>query len=83
MSGAGTELAQWLTTLFSIQPPFDFSKSHKWTKWICTFERFCRASNLAASSKDSRVNTLIYCMGDEADDVLRGLKLSDADLHLY
>lgn len=25
------------------------------------------------------MNTLIYCMGDEADDVLRGLKLSDAD----
>lgn len=48
-----------------------------------TFERFRKASNLAASSKDNHVNTLIYCMGDEADNVLRGLKLNDADLHLY
>ena len=29
------------------------------------------------------MNTLIYCMGDDADDVLRGLKLSATDQHVY
>lgn len=70
---------------FSIQPPepFDFSKPHEWTRWVRRFERFRQASNLSASSEENQVNTLIYCMGDEADDVLRGLKLSDADQRDY
>lgn len=70
---------------FNIQPPepFDFGKPLEWTKWIRRFERFRQASNLTTNSEESQVNTLIYCMGDEADDVLRGLKLSDADLRNY
>lgn len=82
------ELAQRLTNrahTFSILPPeaFDFSKPHEWIKWIWRFERFHQASNLSSSSEDNQENTLIYCMGDEADDVLRGLKLDDADQHCY
>lgn len=38
-----------------------------------------QASNLSTSSEETQVNTLIYCMGDEADDVLRGLKLTEAE----
>lgn len=70
---------------FTIQPPepFHFGKPLEWTKWIRRFERFRQASNLTTNSEESQVNTLIYCMGDEADDVLRGLKLSDADLRNY
>lgn len=70
---------------FSIQPPepFDFSKPHEWTKWIRRFERFRQASNLSTSSEENQVNTLIYCMGDEADDVLRGSKLTDAEKQQY
>lgn len=66
---------------FSIQPPdpFDFGKPHEWPKWIRRFERFRQASNLTSSSQENQVNTLMYCMGDDADDVLKGLKLSAAD----
>ncbi|XP_014877529.1 uncharacterized protein LOC106939594 [Poecilia latipinna] len=70
---------------FSIQPPesFDFTKPQEWAKWIRRFERFRLASNLNSSSEENQVNTLIYCMGDEADDVLRGLALPDADRNTY
>lgn len=83
-SGEGASVSRMANTpvaTFSIQPPepFDFSKPHEWTKWIRRFERFRQASNLTASSEENQVNTLIYCMGDKADNVLRGLKLSDAD----
>jgi len=84
--GAGvSNMANPPGATFSIQPPepFDFSKPHEWTKWIRRFERFRQASNLTASSEENQVNTLIYCMGDEADDVLRGLNLSDADQRKY
>lgn len=70
---------------FTIQPPepFDFSKPLQWEKWIRRFERFRLASNLHLSSEANQVNTLIYCMGDEADDILRGQALSDAERHQY
>lgn len=70
---------------FSIQPPeaFDFSKPQDWERWIRRFERFRLASNLHLSSQANQVNTLIYCMGDEADDILRGQALSDAERQQY
>ena len=70
---------------FNIQPPesFDFSRPQEWDKWIRRFERFRLASNLNSSSEDNQVNTLIYCMGDEADDILRGLTLSADQRHTY
>ncbi|KAK9543155.1 hypothetical protein VZT92_000952 [Zoarces viviparus] len=87
-SGEGANVSRMASArgaTFSIQlpEPFDFSKPHEWTKWIRRFERFRQASNLTASSEENQVNTLIYCMGDEADDVIRGLKLSDADQRHY
>lgn len=85
VGGGVSRMANTPSATFSIQPPepFDFSKPHEWTKWIRRFERFCQASNLSANSEENQVNTLIYCMGDEADDVLRGLKLGDADQRQY
>ena len=73
---AGPVIAAGPCATFNIQPPesFDFSKPQEWDKWIRRFERFRLASNLHASSDENQVNTLIYCMGDEADDILLGLK---------
>lgn len=62
---------------------FDFSKPQEWAKWIRRFERFHLASNLNASSEENQVNTLIYCMGDETDNVLRGLNLSEDQRETY
>ncbi|KAJ7986631.1 hypothetical protein DPEC_G00341880 [Dallia pectoralis] len=70
---------------FTIQPPeaFEFSKPQQWEKWIRRFERFRLASNLHLSSEANQVNTLIYCMGDEADDILRGQALTDVQRQQY
>lgn len=70
---------------FTIQPPepFDFTKPQDWERWIRRFERFRLASNLHISSEANQVNALIYCMGDEADDILRGQALSEAERQQY
>ncbi len=47
-----------------------FLNLQEWAKWIRMFERFRSASNLNENSDENQVNTLIYCMGDEADDIL-------------
>lgn len=55
----------------------------EWERWIRRFERFRLASNLHLSTDATQVNTLIYCMGDEADDILRGQDLTDAQRQQY
>lgn len=70
---------------FTIKPqdPFDSTKPQEWEKWIRRFERFRVASNMNESSKANQVNTFVYCMGDEADNVLRGLILTREQREQY
>ena len=72
-------------TAFRVSPPeaFDFSKPDSWPKWIWRFERFCQASGLDTKGQESQVNTLIYTMGDKADDILFSFGLSDEDQKKY
>ena len=64
---------------FQISPPqsFNFAQPDEWPRWIRRFERFREASGLKSKEQASQVNTLVYCMGDEADDILSSLGLSD------
>lgn len=73
------------TATFTINPPdpFDFSRPEELEKWIRWFKRFTLVSNLNSSFDINQVNTLVYCMGDEADDVLRGLNLTNQQRQQY
>lgn len=64
-----------------ITPPdgFDFSNSANWPKWIRRFERFRIASGLIDKPEEYQVNSLLYMLGDAADDILSVLPLSEAD----
>ena len=69
------------TPSYQIAPPseMDFSKPEEWAKWIRRFERFRQASGLSTKAETDQVNTLVYSMGDEADDILQSLSLNDED----
>ena len=54
--------------------PFDFTTPDEWPKWSRRFQRFRIASGLASGDEETQVNTLIYCMGDKADDILRSFQ---------
>ena len=62
---------------------FDFANPEEWPKWLWRFERFRQASGLTEKSEEAQVNTLMYCMGDRADDILRSFKLSEEDSKKY
>ncbi len=49
---------------------FNFTKPYEWAKWKKIFEQYRQASNLATDSELRPVNTLLYCMGDQAEEVL-------------
>ena len=67
------------------QPPesFNFRKPDEWPCWRKRFEQFCIASGLAAEEEECQVNTLLYCLGDDAEDVLRSTNISEADGKKY
>ena len=62
---------------------FDFTRPQEWEKWIQRFERFRIASGLVDQPQKSQVNSLIYCMGSEADDILDSLNLSAEQKQVY
>ena len=68
-----------------MSPPgsYNLSQPQEWLKWIRCFEKFRTVSELAAKDKEAQVNMLTYTMGDEADDILRLIKLSKADAKKY
>ena len=69
---------------FQVQPPEKFTfKPEDWSKWIRRFERFRIASGLEKKSEESQVNTLIYSMGNEADDIVQSLGLTSEDRKKY
>ena len=70
-----------MATPFQVAPPepFNFSRPNEWTKWIRWFEGYKSASGLEEKSPEAQVNTLIYTMGAEADDIFQSFDLSDED----
>ena len=70
---------------YQVQPPepFSFSRPNEWPKWARRFERFRVASGLVSKGEEVQVNTLLYAMGDDTDDILRSFQLSAADQKKY
>ena len=62
---------------------FNFNHPEEWPRWIRKFERFRLASGLSEKEEASQVNALIYTMGDDADDILGSLGLSEEDKGKY
>ena len=75
----GNQATVTVAAAYQIASPerFNFSRPEEWPRWIRRFERFRQASGLSDKSQESQVNTLIYAMGDEADDILSSLGLSE------
>lgn len=74
-----------MDSLFSISPPenFVFSDFPSWPNWLRRFERLRVAAGLDQKGEAYQVNSLVYTMGDKADDILCTLGLSDEDKKIY
>lgn len=64
---------------FQVSPPesFDFDKPAEWPRWLQRYERFASASGLNAKEEVQQVNTLIYCMGSKADEIMATFGLTN------
>ena len=73
------------TVSYQVSPlnQFNFNHPEEWPKWARRFERFRKASGLTNKDEEAQVNTLIYTMGDDAEDILCSFRLSEADSKNY
>lgn len=71
--------------VFRLSPPekFDCRDVQNWPKWIRRFERYRVVSGLDKREEAFQVNTLIYSMGDESEDILNASELTSADKLIY
>ena len=63
--------------------PFPFHRPDEWQRWRRRFEQFRVASGLSAESQQRQVSTLLYTMGEEAEDTLMSTKISDDEKKDY
>ncbi len=63
---------------FHVSAPdkFDCADGKEWPKWIRRFQRYRVTSGLNKRDNEFQVNTLIYFMGDEAEDILNASTLT-------
>ena len=50
--------------------PFTFRNPDDWHRWRLRFEHFRVTFGLGTSEERQQVSTLLYCIGEEAEDVL-------------
>ena len=68
-----------------VAPPeaFNFRRPEEWTRWKRRFDRYRSVSGLNTKDDAAQINTLIYCMGDDAEDILVSFSLSEEDAKKY
>ena len=78
-SGRKEEERQQLVTQLPLPGKFDDANSlvqtELWAKWAKRFERYRVASGLQAEPQREQVTTLLYAIGDCADDMLTTLNI--------
>ncbi len=68
-----------------LQPPgpLNFIKPDEWPRWRKRFEQFRIASGLSEETEERQVSTLLYCLGEEAEDVLASTGITADDRKKY
>ena len=68
-----------------LEPPASFPFSHPDERqhWEQRFQQFKLASGLSAEENSRQVNTLLYCKGNQAEDMLAFMNISEDDRENY
>ena len=71
--------------IMNLQPPtpFSFANSEEWPKWKRHFEQYRQASGLAEKGEECQVSTLLYFLGEDAEEVLDTTRISTDDRKKY
>ena len=62
---------------------FDFRSPGDWPRWKKRFEQFRLASGLVKESEEQQISTLLYCLGEDSEDVLGSTNITEAERKEY
>ena len=71
---------------YTAAPPreaFNFNNPDDWPKWKRRFEQYCLASGLSKEAEERQVSAFLYCLGENAEDVLVSTNISSNDKKVY
>ena len=76
---------RFVMSTVNLQPPapFCFHKTDEWPKWKRRFEQYRQASGLADKGDERQVSTFLYCLGDDAEDILDTTRITSEDKKKY
>ncbi len=86
---AGAEAAAPITVNVTTNVPlltpekFNFKNPDGWQKWKRRFEQFLSASGLSSKEDERKASTLLYCLGEEAENVLTSTNITEAQRKSY
>ena len=67
----------------SVPTAFPFDTPDYWPKWRRRFEQYRLASGLSKEPEERQINTLLYCLGEEGEDILTSTNISEDDRKKY
>eukprot|EP00731_Ephydatia_muelleri_P000238 Em0001g238a len=67
----------------AVEEYFDFRKPDEWPRWLRRFEQYRVASGLSTEDEGKQVNTLLYCLGEEAGEVFAACDATDKAKKVY
>ena len=69
----------------SLKPPgqFDFRRPDDWPRWKRRFTQYLEATGLKKEDVARKISTLLYCMGEDGDDVLASTSISEEERESY
>ncbi len=56
--------------------PFNFRRPDEWPKWKRRFKQYLAATGLDRADETRTVSTMLYCMGEDAEDVLTSTNIT-------
>ena len=68
-----------------LEPPslFPFKSPDQWQRWKKRFDQYRLASGLSTEPQERQVSTLLYCMGEDAEETLTSTHISEDDRKQY
>ena len=63
--------------------PFNFRRPDEWPKWKRRFNQYLAATGLDRADDTRTVSTMLYCMGEDAEDVLTSTNITDDEREVF
>ena len=60
----------------------DSKKPEEWKRWIERFECYCIAAGLDQKDDKVQINTVVYAMGGNANEIFRSFQLAEEETSL-